>query len=617
MPTPARSALVPLGLGIGLSIVLAAANAYLGLFAGLTVSASIPAAVMALAVLRLVDRRDPHTVNWVQTAASAGESLAAGAIFTFPALVLIDYWDGFRYGWVTAIALLGGLLGVLFTLPLRRAMVVEAPLPFPEGAATAAVVRAGTSEGEGAPSARPIAVGAGLAALMKLAETGLHLWRPSAQGALWWPGGLVYLGVNLSPALLGVGVVVGLRVAALVFAGGAIAWLLALPLDAALASAGQVREWRAAGLGPGEAAYQLWSSRIRYLGVGAMLVGGLWTLASLLPSITRSLVSMLRQEGADDAVSPPVLAGIIVLLLVPLWLLYTDIVGGAGTGLVMTLLMALAGFLFASVAAYMAGLVGSSHNPVSGVTIATLVVAAGLLRLLPGDLALDGPAAALLVGAAVCCAAAIAGDNMQDLKAGHLLAAPPRPQQWAQVLGVASAALFLAPVLHLLQQAYGFGPPSAAQPHALAAPQASLMAAVARGMFDGDLPWDMLGLGGVLAAGVIGLDATHRRRGGRGVPVLAVAVGLYLPFELTAAILLGGLLGHGLSAGRGVLAAAGLITGEALAGILLAVPIVIGGRADILALAAAPWGALPGVVALAAVAVWLRVVASGRAGPAG
>ncbi|MDY6813259.1 MAG: oligopeptide transporter, OPT family [Pseudomonadota bacterium] len=608
---PAPAALAPLVLGIGLSIMLAAANAYLGLFAGLTVSASIPAAVMALAVLRLVQRREPHTVNWVQTAASAGESLAAGAIFTFPALVLIDYWDGFRYGWVTAIALLGGLLGVLFTLPLRRAMVIESPLPFPEGAATAAVVRAGTAGDEAAPSALPIAVGAALAALMKLAETGLHLWRPSAQGALWWPGGgVAYLGVNLSPALLGVGVVVGLRIAALVFAGGAIAWLLALPLDAALASAGQLREWQAQGLGPVEVAYQLWSSRIRYLGVGAMLVGGLWTLAALLPGIARSLVSMLREQGADDAVSPPVLTGIVLLLLAPLWLLYADIVGGAATGLVMTLLMALAGFLFAAVAAYMAGLVGSSHNPVSGVTIATLVLAAGLLRLLPGDLALGGPAAALLVGAAVCCAAAIAGDNMQDLKAGYLLAAPPRPQQWAQVLGVASAALFLAPVLHLLQQAYGFGPPSAAQPHALPAPQASLMAAVARGMFEGGLPWDMLALGSVLALGVIALDRADRRRGGQGVPVLAVAVGLYLPFELTAAILLGGLLGRGLSAERGVLAAAGLITGEALAGILLAVPIVIGGRADILALASAPWGPLPGVVALVAVAVWLRAAAA-------
>lgn len=587
-------------MGAGLAVILAAANAYLGLYAGMTVSASIPAAVLALALLRATGGARALEINIVQTGASAGESLAAGVIFTFPALIIMGYWQVFDYFWVSLIAGLGGLLGVLFTIPLRRALVLDAALPYPEGTATAEVVRLGETGG-----ARALLIAGAIGGAYKLAQSGLQLWSGATGYSVVVGNAIFSLGFGLSPALVGVGFIVGLNVALLIFAGGAFAWLVAIPAYGF---------WAETSIdGPPMAvAAEIWSSQIRYIGVGAMLVGGLWSLGAMMPALARTFSAL--SAGAASALAPDterdmplswVLVGVAVLI-VPIYVIYQQLTGLAGIALAMTVMMVVAGFLFSAVAAYMAGIVGSSHNPISGVTIATLLVASLLLFLMLGpESRAAGSAAAILIGAVVCCAAAIAGDNMQDLKAGHLLGATPWKQQVMQGIGVISSVLVMAPVLNLLLGAYGFGPPSAEQPNALAAPQATLMAAVASGVFGGGLPWLMVVWGVGVGLLVIAADQwLRRRRSTVRLPVLAVAVGIYLPIELSAPIALGGVLAYAAGRGgvrpqrNGVLFAAGLITAEAVVGILLAIPIVMTGRSDVLALAAAPWGGWPGLLLL-------------------
>lgn len=613
-------------LGIVLSALLAGANAYLGLFAGLTVSASIPAAVISMAVLKLFRDSNILENNIVQTAASAGESLAAGVIFTFPALVILGYWDVFDSLWVTAIAGLGGLLGVLFTVPLRRSLIVEQKLAYPEGTATAEVLRAGSGETRGA---KLLGIAAVVGALTKLAETGFRLWPATAQSATYaGTSTIAYVGTNLSPALISVGFIVGLNIAVLVFLGGAISWFVAIPIystffldsDPALAA-----EF-AGGTAAADLAFAIWTTKIRYLGVGAMLVGGIWALVSMRGSLVSGIKRGLEAHSATGPVDHTdhdtpmrwVLSGIVIFVL-PIAVLYYAILPSLGVALAMTLVMVVAGFLFSAVAGYMAGLVGSSNNPVSGITIATILFTSLLLLglLEPGETA--GPAAAVMVGAVVCCAAAIGGDNLQDLKAGYLLGATPWRQQLMQAVGVVAAVLVMAPILNLLLEAYGIGAPTPEHPGSLLAPQATLMASVAEGVFRGGLPWGMVGAGAGIGVLIILLDETLRVRGARWrMPVLAVAVGIYLPLELSVPICVGGLIAHFAGArqsetasGRGgMLFAAGLITGEALIGILMAVPIVIWDDPDVLALDLS----LPvwiGIAAVAASAFALARVARG------
>jgi putative OPT family oligopeptide transporter len=626
-------------LGIVLSMVLAGANAYLGLFAGLTVSASIPAAVISMAVLRLFRQSNILENNLVQTAASAGESLAAGVIFTIPAMLILGAWTEFHYWDITLIAGLGGVIGVMFTIPLRRALIVESPLRFPEGVATAEVLKVGDRGGAGV---RFLGMAGAIGALFKLGSTGFRLWGELLEYARFAGGGIVYFGTNLSPALVGVGYIVGLNIATLVFVGGALNWWVAIPIVAATTGVPD-------GVAAGEAAGALWSTQTRYVGVGAMIIGGIWTLiqvrGSIIAGITSGLEAYRRaRAGGGDAVprterdAPmPWVGGAIALSAVPLFALFEVITGSVGVALVMAVLMLIAGFCFSAVAGYMGGLVGSSNNPISGVTIATILTSALLLAALLGTGSPIGPAAAILIGAVVCCASAIAGDNMQDLKAGRILGATPVKQQIMQVVGTIAAAFVMAPVLTLLLAAYGIGVPTAEHPDPLAAPQATLMAAVAGGVFGGGLPWGMVAWGVVLGAAVIALDARLEARGATfRAPVLAVAVGIYLPLELSVAIFLGGLVAWAvnrfhlrraamggtslkapLDAARlegdrnGLLFAAGLITGEALVGILLAVPIVVAGRGDVLAFwgeFSSPW---PGAALMAVVIASLYRVAAG------
>lgn len=606
-------------LGIVLSMLLAAANAYLGLFAGLTVSASIPAAVVSMAVLRWFRTSGVLENNIVQTAASAGEAIAAGAIFTLPALILMDYWVDFEYLWVVFLCGVGGLLGVLMTVPLRHALVDDAGLPFPEGQATAAVLKAGHGELDGdnglnaGRAMQLLILGALVAAAAKLATAGFKLWQGVASVGVSAGGAVTYLGANLSPALLAVGYIVGLNVALLVFAGGVITWCVAVPVYAYLVGVDPAGDAATIAMG-------LWSSKLRFMGVGAMLVGGLWALWSMRGTLVSGMQRAVSRADMTQADLPrSVLLGLGASLAILMLLYYQHILQQLWVAVPLTLVMLIAAFLFSAVAAYMAGLVGSSNNPISGVTIATILLTAlGLKFTLGAESAgMVGPVAVVLVGAVVCCAAAIGGDNLQDLKAGTLLGAAPWKQQIAQMIGVVSAVLVLAPVMSLLLHAYGIGVPDVEHSDPLPAPQATLMAAVAQGVFGQDLPWRMVAIGALIACGVIVIDEILRRRGSPvRAPVLAVAVGIYLPLKYSVPIALGGLVAYwaARNGGKkdsqlGVLLAAGLITGEALMGIALAVPIVMTGSQDALALGspalAAAIGAWPAVILFFALCVWL------------
>ncbi len=623
-------------LGVLLSIILAAANAYLGLFAGMTVSASIPAAVISMGVLRLFKKANILENNIVQTAASAGESLAAGVIFTLPALIVMGYWKTFDYWETTIIAGLGGLLGVLFTIPLRRALIIKEKLQFPEGIATAEVLKSG-DKGEGI---KYIAQAGVVGALFKFGETGLRIWTGAAEGAARIGSSIAYFGSNLSPALISVGYIVGLNIAVLIFVGGAINWLVAIPIYAAShpwpmtdGTAMAAVDW----------ANEIWSAKTRYLGVGAMVVGGLWALINLRSSIMAGIRSSFKTVSSTvgevvevprtDRDLPMKWVGILALLsIIPIFAVYQYVIHAAAPSFFMAVVMLIAGFLFSAVAAYMAGLVGSSNNPISGVTIATILFSALVLLALVGTKSATGPAAAIFIGAVVACAAAIGGDNMQDLKAGYLVGATPWKQQVMQSVGVLSAAVFIAPVLILINKAYGIGVATVEHPNPLTAPQASLMSSVAEGVFHQNLPWDIIIIGMIIAVLIIALDKYQEKREKEfRLPVLAVAVGIYLPFQLSVPILIGGVVAWAVShffkkshpdlsddqveastkiaGNRGLLFASGLITGEALVGILMAIPIVVTGNPDVLAIFKKPLGSWPGEILLLLVVLWLWKVA--------
>ncbi|HLB74109.1 MAG TPA: oligopeptide transporter, OPT family [Sedimentisphaerales bacterium] len=626
-------------LGIVLSAVLAAANAYLGLFAGMTVSASIPAAVVSMAFLKLFKHSNILENNNAQTAASSGEAVAAGAIFTLPALIILGAWQSFDYKWVTIIAVFGGALGVLFTIPLRRSLIVEKKLCYPEGIATAQVLQAGQEGGRGVLC---IAKAALAGALFKAGAGAIGLWPQAVEGAKGIAGSLLYFGSNLSPALLSVGYIVGLNIAVLIFIGGACNWLVAIPICARLGDwpvHPQGHELAGQAISALEYAARLWSTKTRYLGVGAMLVGGLWTIfhmrASLLSGITGGLKAY-RDMTVDHVEIPRTekdipMKWVLVLIvgsIVPLFLLYQVFVRDVYVSLAMAAIMLVAGFIFSAVAGYMAGLVGSSNNPISGVTIATLVVSSLLLLLLMGKDAPNGPSAAIIIGSVICCAAAIAGDNMQDLKTGYILGATPWKQQLVNLAGSVAGALVIAPVMTLLLKAYGFEGQPGAGPNALPAPQANLMASVAKGVFRGDLPWNYVYAGMAVGVCVIALDLYLQRKGSSfRTPVLAVAIGFYLPFELSVPIFAGGLIHHALklynerrnasaeevegSSRNGLLFASGLITGEALMGIIIAIPIVILAKKNISLplIKDMPFGSTLGIVLLLAVAYWLYATA--------
>lgn len=626
--------------GVLLAAILSGANAYLGLFAGMTVSAAIPAAVIALGIMRFFRSSTIQECNLIGTCASAGESLAAGVIFTLPALLFMGRWETFEYVWVAIIAGFGGMLGVLFTIPLRRSLIVETDLKFPEGVATAQVLETGRSGSSGIWYIIKAAVAGGL---FKVGANAIGLWPDVIQGAGRLGGSVAYFGSNLSPALLSVGYIVGLNIAVLIVIGGAANWLLTIPVVAGLSEwpvYGADHELAGKAMTALDYAYELWSTKTRYVGVGGMLVGGLWTVFHMRKNLLSGVTSGLKaykqiKEGTGQVDRPErdmPMQWIIFMIIgsvIPLYLVYQHFVQAITISLVMACVMLVTGFLFAAVAGYMAGLVGSSNNPISGVTISTVLVSALMLVLMMGRAAKGGPVAAVVIGAVVCCAAAIAGDVMQDLKCGRIVGTTPWKQQVMEMLGTASAALVIGPVLILLHRAYGFAGMEDASDQALAAPQASLMASVATGVFEGGLPWGYLFAGMGVAVLIIALDQyLQAKKYPFRTPVLAVAIGFYLPFELSVPIFIGGMVSLAVkryhkqkqsstdeveaSDRRGLLMASGLITGEALMGILVAIPIALLKPLDInfpiiehLTDKIMPGGGVVGVVLLAFVTLWL------------
>ncbi len=573
-------------LGIILAIIFGAANAYLGLRVGMTVSASIPAAVISMGVIRVIMKKNSILEsNMVQTIGSAGESLAAGAIFTMPALFL---WaeEGLcgmpSLVEITLIALCGGILGVLFMIPLRNALIVKehATLLYPEGTACADVLLAGE---EGGANASTVFSGMGLAAIFKLLVDGIKVIPADVSAAFKSFKG--ELGMEVYPALLGVGYIVGPQVASYMFVGSLVGWMVIIPLIC-LFGANTWMYPADVGVTIGQlyadgGASAIWGSYVRYIGAGAIATGGIISLIKSLPLIITTFRDSMKSMRGGRTVSDKrtdqdlpmniVLIGIVVMILA-IWL-----VPAIPVNLLGAVIIVVFGFFFATVSSRMVGLIGSSNNPVSGMAIATLLIATIAIKA-SGDTGISGMTGAIAIGSVICIVAAIAGDTSQDLKTGFLLGATPKRQQIGELVGVVAAGLAIGGVLYLLNTAYGYG--GAEVP----APQATLMKMIVEGIMGGDLPWNLVFIGVFLA---LGLEILR-------IPVMPFAIGLYLPIYLNATIMIGGVV-RMLMDGRknvdektkerqstdGTLYCAGMIAGEGLVGIILAILTVVGLNMDL------------------------------------
>jgi putative OPT family oligopeptide transporter len=570
-------------LGLLLGLVMTAANTYLGLYAGMTVSASIPAAVVSMGILRGILRKGSILENnIVQTMASAGQSVAAGIIFTIPALVIAGVWRDFPYWKVTIIGLLGGVLGVLFMIPLRKTLIVEdQELAYPEGVACAKVLQAGESGGSELAS---ISLSLAAGAVFKSMNGLVAVIKPVVEGAATVGRTALYFGSDVSVALLGVGVIVGLEVSVLIFIGGAIGWLIGIPLYYLMTPlpAGSALD----------AVWAAWSDQIRYMGVGAMIVGGLssmWSIRGGMMKGVREAISGFRgmQTSADRRETDLNAKQTLPLLLLAAAAtigLYWSLTSDLSVAIIAGVIMVIASFFFVAVSSYIVGLVGSSNNPISGMTICALLFASGILLLL-GMSGTTGILAALGIAGVVCCAAATAGDTSQDLKTGFLVGATPWKQQIGLLIGVVIPTALIAPVLSLLQAAYGIGTGAEGS---LRAPQATLFASIAQALFsNGYMPWKMLAIGAGIAFAMLALNVfLEKSRSPYRAHVMPLAVGIYLPFSLSVPILAGGIIAHALAkrgeaaTNRSVLISSGLIAGEAIAGIVIAGAVMALRRGD-------------------------------------
>jgi putative OPT family oligopeptide transporter len=572
-------------IGSLLSILMGAANTYLGLYAGMTVSASIPAAVISMGILRGVLRSgNVLENNMVQTIASAGESLAAGVIFTVPALVISGVWGTFDYWTVTLITLFGGLLGILFMIPLRQTLIVEdQELIYPEGVACAEVLKAG----DNANSKGMMAVFGGLmvGGLLKFFISGVSLFKYAVEWSYSLGRSTFYFGSDISAALVGVGAIVGLNIATLIFMGGALGWLVAIPIMSASTDMSLLHGHELL-----DSVWDLWSTKVRYMGVGAMVVAGLWSIINvrkgIVAGVKEAVFGMNQKERktlkrTEKGLSRNWVLGLLIVVGIPL-LFYCFAVTGNATGPALTswVLIMVASFFLVAVATYIAGLVGSSNSPVSGMTIFALLLTS-IVFVAFGFVGSSAIYTTLLIAGVVCCATCTSGDVAQDLKTGHLVGATPYKQQMGEIIGTIVPAFFYAPILVVLHQAYGIG---TGEPGALRAPQATLFAKLTEGIFgDGTLPQDMLILGSLLAIAIIFADEILKsKKASFRMHAMPVAVGIYLPFSLSIPMVCGGILHYTLTrdskkkTGHGVvLAASGLIAGEALMGIFLAIAIVI------------------------------------------
>ena len=565
-------------MGVLLAVVFGAANAYLGLRVGMTVSASIPAAVIAMGVIRVIMRKNSILEsNIVQTTGSAGESVAAGAIFTLPALFLWaseGVMDKPSIIEITVIALLGGLLGVFFMVPLRNALIVRehGTLPYPEGTACAEVLLAGE---EGGSNASTVFAGMGFAAAFKFIIDGIKAVPGEVSFRV--KGYAGEIGTQIYPAVMSVGYICGPRISSYMFSGGVLSWLVLIPLIVLFGSetvlypaTDTIGNLFASG-----GASAIWSNYVRYIGAGALAAGGIISLVKTLPLIIRtfrdSLKSMRGGQALDTTRTAQDLSTKFVLFAIAVLTLLVWLVPAVPVSLIGAIIVVIFGFFFATVSSRMVGIVGSSNNPVSGMAIATLLIATLILKV-TGDSGAHGMRGAIAIGSIICIVAAISGDTSQDLKTGYLLGATPKKQQIGEVIGVIAAALAIGGTLYLLDSAWGFGSEE------LAAPQATLMKMIVEGVMNGNLPWALV-FTGVFIAVVAEIV---------GIPVLPFAIGIYLPVQLNACIMVGGIIRLIFDRMKkeegekkkiindGILFCSGMIAGEGLIGILLAVFAVFG-----------------------------------------
>ncbi len=568
-------------MGVILAVVFGAANAYLGLRVGMTVSASIPAAVIAMGVIRIILRKNSILEsNMVQTIGSAGESLAAGAIFTLPTLYIWAREGDYGIATpdlleITLIALIGGLLGVFFMIPLRNALIVKehGTLPYPEGTACAEVLLAGENGGA---SATTVFAGMGFAALFKFIIDGLKVVSGEISGRV--KGFAGEIGTQIYPAVMSVGFICGPRISSYMFSGGLLAWLVLIPLIVLFGENSILYPSVDATIGEifaESGASGIWSNYIRYIGAGALAAGGIISLIKSLPLIIKTFTGAMKSMTSSGAagnsrtekdLSMKVVLAVVAVLALAIWLIPAIPVNPIGA-----VIIVIFGFFFAAVSSRMVGLVGSSNNPVSGMAIATLLIATLILKF-TGSTGIAGMCSAIAIGSVICIVAAIAGDTSQDLKTGFILGATPKKQQIGECFGVIAAALAIGATLNLLDGAWGFGSEE------LPAPQAGLMKLIVEGVMGGNLPWALV-FTGVFIAIIIELI---------GIPVLPFAIGVYLPVQLNACIMVGGIVRLVFDkmkkpeerkkeiTNNGILFCSGMIAGEGIVGILLAVLAVFG-----------------------------------------
>lgn len=615
-------------LAIVLAVILAAANAYLGLKVGITISASIPAAILSMGILRFFKNSSILENNIVQTGASAGEALVGGTAFILPALIILHYWEHFDYWQTVIIALTGGILGVLFSIPLRRVLLADPSLRFPEGTAIGQILKiSGDSKG----NLKELLQGSALGAFVALFQGGFQIIADNAP--VWLKANKFVYGFTFGfePALLAAGYIVGIGVALSTLLGVVIGWVMGVPIFSYLHPL-------TTPMNASRLALFIWQADIRPIGVGTMLVGGLWTMVLLIKPIIKgvhsSFVSLKKVKESGYASLPkqerdiPIhyTLALLAVLVIPLSFILFSFISHPALGLglnlqVITLIIGvvfilITSFFFSSLCGYFAGLIGSSNSPISGVSLSVLLLASlvllGLFHWAPGFTPdtkhlLEGEGLAIIIGTLVSSACAVTNDTIQDLKAGQIVGATPWKQQVILILGIIVSALILAPVLELLFNAYGIGGISPPGRHMnpsqmLSAPQATLMASLVAGAFNHNLPWGLISIGFVVAIVCIFIDRFLQPRGMR-LPVLAVGLGIYLPLETSSALILGGLASYAVertlhkqhpkqteksadnpARQRGLTLACGLVAGACLMGVVLAIPFTLAQSTDVLRL---------------------------------
>ncbi|MDC0348886.1 oligopeptide transporter, OPT family [Alphaproteobacteria bacterium] len=606
-------------LSIVLTIIMSAANAYLGLKVGITVAATIPAAVISMAILKMFRHSNILENNIVQTTVSAGEGLAAAAVFTLPALIMMKFWTHFPFWSVTALLVLGGIMGVLFSIPLRRVFLIEGDLKFPEGIAAAEVLKAG--DGASKAGLKDLVVGSVLAASLKFGQSGLSIFQESIDCWKRFGSSVFGFSTGISGILVGAGYIVGIQVAVSIILGSIVAWGICVPIYASIGG-------YSLDLEPYALVMQVWKDKLRIIGVGCMVTGGIWTTLTLLGSMKSAIVSsfevikktklnkklgILALRTERDIPINYVGIGLLlsaVFLSVLLHTLFskTGLVQFGGlywvTIAVMTISCLVLGFLAAVISAYIAGMIGSSNSPLSGIAIMVILSISLILSALVSSVGssvsmLAMAAITVLLGALIAGTAVISLDNLQDLKAGQVVGATPWKQQVMLIVGLIISACFMAPILNVLLEAYGIGDVFPREgmdvSQVLTAPKAALMAGLAQSVFDLSLGWGLMFVGVGIGIIFIFVDEIAKRTSTWRIPILAVAVGIYMPLEITVPILIGGLISYfsekkinrskknlgeefkekaQQASQRGLLTASGIVAGEALVGIFVAVLIV-------------------------------------------